>query len=128
MKFYLNPNENPVSPHIIRGCLVNIVIQPVCIHTVTMCSPCKKWLLCAVIVWDNNSPAFSIGSPFAQIPLILLIQCHPVVLRMSHHKNLSSILCHDKVCSCLFRLCQNLSLSSARIFSIGTSVCLECGA
>ena len=44
---------------------------------------------------------------FRLIPLIFLIQCHPVILRMTHYKNLPSILCHDKKYTRFFRFCEN---------------------
>ena len=34
--------------------------------------------------------------PFSEISLIFSIECHTVILRMSHNKNLTAIVCHCK--------------------------------
>ena len=128
MKFYLNSNEKSVSPPYHTGCLVNIVIQPVCIHTVTMCSPCKKWLLCAVIVWIIILRHFNRKS-FAQIPLYTPDPVSPWSYSGCPITKICLPFCAMiRYAPAFSDSARIISLSSARIFSIGTSVCLECGA
>ncbi len=45
--------------------------------------------------------------PFPQIPFILAVQCHPVILRMPHDKDLPSFLCHAQKDPCLLGIRQD---------------------
>lgn len=92
-----------------------------------MCSPGQHWFLLWIVVRIIILRNLWIQS-FSHISLILGIQCHSIILRMSHYKDLTSILRHAKINSCFFRICKNCDSVIFSKSSCGTSVCLECGA
>ena len=68
--------------------------------------PLKLWLLRVIIIRVVVYRHFDLKS-FLLVTLIFLIKCHPVIFRMSHHKNLSAFICNCKENTCLFRFCEN---------------------
>ena len=94
------------SIQIIRCHLIYVIIQPVRIQVIAMRSPGQHWFLLWIVVRIIILRNLWIQS-FPQISLILGIQCHSIILRMSHYKDLTSILRHAKINSCFFRICKN---------------------
>ena len=89
----------------IRRCLIYIIIQPVRINVICMRSPDQFRFLIRIVVRIIIHRHLNIQT-FAQIPLIFRIQCHSVIFRMSHHKNLTTFLCHTEEKPRLFGICQ----------------------
>lgn len=80
--------------------LVNIIIQPVAIKVIAMGTPLQRRLFRFVIIriiilWHAD------GQPLFLIPDIFVVKGIPVVLGMSHHKDLFSPFCHTQQNACL---------------------------
>ena len=72
-----------------------------------MCSPCKTRLRIDITV-RVVVMRHIYRQPFSEVALILCIECHPVILRMSHDENALSSLCEDDEHPNLVRLSKYL--------------------
>lgn len=93
---------------IVGSCLVNVIIEPVCIQIVCMGTPEEQRLIFRIVVG-----IVSLGQVNRQSfprSLVFTVQGYSVILRMSHNKNLSSLFCHSKKNACFFRFCENCQL------------------
>ena len=125
----LNLAEIRGSVEVERSALVYVIIQPVCIQIVCMGSPHQAVVCLPDHCRDNSSPEFQSEDPL----LISRLYSPSSVTRSYSGCPITKIFLPPSAMAqeqtCLLGFCQDQSVSlQLRMSSIGTSVCLECGA
>ena len=112
------------SHQVERSTLVYVIIQPVCIQVVRMCSPHKERSVFRVVVFVIILRDFD-GQVFADITFVLTVKSHTIIFRMSHYKDLAAAVCHCKEKPCFIGFSKHCQFFTVMDISMGTSVCLE---